>query len=341
MTKVNDDRQQVLFEPTSDEALLLPAEEMRKHYTGQLAKNMEWKKGAILMLLGAGFGIRLIAEKLHVSTHTVTELLKRSASEVATHKREFAEILMSTGARWIGLARTKENGASFRDLTIGAGIVMQHARELVAISTGQSDGKEISQMAADHAERLRQLREWFDRAELGVPPPIEAPADPAGGADVEPVAGLEPAIEPRNIKDFEASSSADKVMTQNLAESGVKTGPSEVTETTEPGHSNASVDAPASAEGVGGSPDGPAGKSLMGPLNGGSSVNGPALRSLLTPGVPGCPIPIKTPRHRQNRLPRSILEVNHELSSRRTFPRQQQIHGRQPARWLRPGPPGQ
>jgi hypothetical protein len=153
-------QQPALFAEQDDEAMLLPQPEIAKRYSGKIADKLEFKRNAILMLLGAGYPVDTISVQLHANKRTVTELAKRCAEKVARFNKEFADILLSTGSRWVGLARTKEDGASFRDLTIGAGIVMQHARDLLAM--GETGEKEIVQEAEDHAAAAARLREWFD-----------------------------------------------------------------------------------------------------------------------------------------------------------------------------------
>lgn len=65
-------------------------------------------------------------------------------------------MLMRTGGRWLGLARTKEDGASFKDLTIGAGIAMQHARELHMM--GEVGEEKVVKEEQDHAQAAATLR---------------------------------------------------------------------------------------------------------------------------------------------------------------------------------------
>ena len=166
--------------------MLLSASERTKRYSGKIAEKLQWKCNAILMLLGAGYPVDTISVQLQANKRTVTELAKRSAEKVARFNKEFADILLATGSRWVGLARTKEDGASFRDLTIGAGIVMQHARDLLAM--GEMGEKENVKEIEDHALAAARLREWFEAGVAGsaAPEPSVGPAAPQQLVDCGP-----------------------------------------------------------------------------------------------------------------------------------------------------------
>jgi hypothetical protein len=234
-----------LFAFVDDDNMLLSTEELRvRFHTGTTAEKLEWKRNAILMLLGAGFPVRTIEVELHASHHVVVELAKRSAEKVSHFNKEFASILLSTGARWVGLARTKENEASFKDVMIGAGIVMQHARELQAMGTGLDGEKEFVKEATDRAAVAARLREWFDAGVSGSPLPTDLEAN-----------------SPELIGNGLAKEDAQRV------EGGV--------EAPRPGQLKGMTEAPAATDGEGGGADGrPDGITLMGEVSGDCSVKG-------------------------------------------------------------------
>jgi len=160
-----------------DDSALLFGDEIRKRYTAQQVHGLECKRNAILMLVASDWPVETIARQLHVNLRTVTALAKRSGEEVAGFKKEFASMLMRTGGRWLGLARTKEDSASFKDLTIGAGIVMQHARELHMM--GESGEEKVVKEEQDHAQAAAALRAMMggERSEPGKLQPGEAGPD--------------------------------------------------------------------------------------------------------------------------------------------------------------------
>lgn len=155
--------QPALFEvPDDDAALLLPVEERRKRYTAEQALKLERVHKAVMMLLSA-WPVETIAKELHLSTRTVRALAVRSAQEVAGFDKKFADILLRTGARWVALARTKEEEASFRDLMIAAGISFDKARDLVMM--GQVGEESVIKESQDHqaaAEALRRMMRAAD-----------------------------------------------------------------------------------------------------------------------------------------------------------------------------------
>ncbi len=124
-----------LWEPAAaeEEAVLFSPERLRKLYNASQVEKIECKREAILMLLGAGWPISRIEQKLHCNFRTVQALAKRYAEEVAGFNLEFAENLLRMAAGWFGLAAVKASDASFKDLTLGAGIALTHARELKLI----------------------------------------------------------------------------------------------------------------------------------------------------------------------------------------------------------------
>lgn len=153
--------QRALIELEDDSALLFSVEERRKRYTAAQAAELERLHTSVLMLLSS-WPVDAIARELHLNTRTVRALAAMSAEKVAGFKKEFGEMLLRTGARWVALARTKEHEASFRDLNIGAGIVMDHARELALM--GQVGEEPATKEDQDHVAAALALRALMDQA---------------------------------------------------------------------------------------------------------------------------------------------------------------------------------
>ncbi len=155
------EKQGAFFWSEHDGALLLPPEERRKRYTGKQAAELERLHTAVLMLLPS-WPVEDIARNLRLSTRTVRAVAAQSGEKVAGFNKEFAEVLIRTGARWVALAMTKEGDASFRDLNIGAGIVMDHARDLLLM--GAMGEEKIVKEETDHARAAQALRDLALRA---------------------------------------------------------------------------------------------------------------------------------------------------------------------------------
>src|SRR5262245_66654614 len=97
-----------LFESADDSALLFAQDERRKRYTAEQANALEWKRNAIVCLLAADWPVEVIARELHCNLRTVNALAARCAEEVAGRTTEFAQVCHRLGARWFGLAKTRE-----------------------------------------------------------------------------------------------------------------------------------------------------------------------------------------------------------------------------------------
>ena len=181
--------QPVLFEPTAEEeeALSFSGAELRKRYTAEQVEKVEWKREAILMLLGAGWPVSRIETKLHVNHRTVLALARRSGEQVAGFSQEFADHLVTLAAGWFGLAAAKAPDAPFQHLVLGAGIAMTHARELKAM--GLAPEKECLKGDVDRvaaaAELRRMLTEDLARQVDGKGQEVLPEASPSAPAEAD------------------------------------------------------------------------------------------------------------------------------------------------------------
>lgn len=171
------DLQPALFVGEEDAAILFPPEVLRKRYTAEHAAELERLATAICMLLPT-WPVETIARQLHVNLRTVRALAAREAEKVAGCSSGCAEVLMRTGFRWVALARSREHEAGFKDLTVGAGIIMQHARDLAAM--GQIEQEKSTKEVVDHAEAAAELRRLMEGL---------APADDTGSIDLPSIPG--------------------------------------------------------------------------------------------------------------------------------------------------------
>ena len=166
-----------------DCALLLPQQESRKRYTADQVQQLEYKRNAIVLLLGFGCPVEVIARQLHVNLRTVAALAARNAEEVAGSMKMLGETSLALGARWLGLAKMREHDASFLQLATGAGIAIDKGLALSAM--GQMSDGDGAKEVTDHAqaaEALRRLMEG-DQAAGGSARPDEAQS---GGSAANP-----------------------------------------------------------------------------------------------------------------------------------------------------------
>jgi hypothetical protein len=184
--------QSVLWDHEDDEALLFTPEQIRKRYTGAQARKLEWRREAILMLLAAGWPVRRIKDKLHANTDTIVALAKQSAEKVGALNSEFAEILVRMAAGFFGLAATKAHDAPFKDLMLGAGIALTHARELKTMGLlPEKESTTIEQDRVAAAARLHAAMTEELARQVGDPAPTPQPVVSCGvaRAPASPITG--------------------------------------------------------------------------------------------------------------------------------------------------------
>ena len=173
---------QITFgEEWSDDALLLPESQAVKVFTAERLERNARLREAVLMLLGAGFPVEVVSQRLKLSPSTVRELRNRLWQQVGGEKSRLGKVLLGVGGRWFGLAQAREESASFRDLAIAGGIAVQRGAELLAMGES-AESVEIKEAGPDPAavtERLRVL--LVEDAGLATGPE-PAPGDESGAA---------------------------------------------------------------------------------------------------------------------------------------------------------------
>ncbi len=185
-----NDSQQSLAIQDEDCAILFDSPELKKRYTAEQAQGLEIKRNACIMLLSSGWPVEVIARELHLNIRTVNALAARCSEEVAGATKQFGDICLRLGARWMGLARTKEDGASFLQLVTGAGIAVDKGVILQAM--GQLDSLAETKEDSDQAAAMAALRRLMsDQAPItdshseGQPPITGHSDDYAGSAALD------------------------------------------------------------------------------------------------------------------------------------------------------------
>ena len=167
----------MLFDGIDDAALLFTPEQLRKNYTAGQVSKLEQLREAVFMLIPM-WPTEDIARHLKLSTRTVRALSATDAEKVAGSKREFIGHLRSTAGRWLALARTREHEANFQQLAIGLGIILDKARDLEGLDTGEVGEKESVKEAEEHAAAAAKLRAWFEEGVAGSPPATDLQSKP-------------------------------------------------------------------------------------------------------------------------------------------------------------------
>jgi hypothetical protein len=78
---------------------------------------------------------------------------------IAGSQKTLGQYLLAHGARWVGIASTKEEQADFKSLMIGAGIAIQRGAEALGMGASEErvETKAIELERDSVAERVRRL----------------------------------------------------------------------------------------------------------------------------------------------------------------------------------------
>jgi len=70
-------------------------------------------------------------------------LIAKHSEKIASNCKDFAHTLRTCGARWLSLARAKEDEATFKNLVNGSSLAVQQANDLTLIAgVGESPSEE-------------------------------------------------------------------------------------------------------------------------------------------------------------------------------------------------------
>ena len=166
---MNENEQLALIDGESEEALLLPQEEVQKRYTGRTADRLRQKRNHILDLLGIELPIEEIAQRTESSTRIVKLLGAKYSQTVAGNLRHFSQLFKAKAARFLFLAQTKEGDAKFSDLIAAASFLSQRGMEMEAASYGQPQPNEGSVNVEEVNPALVSAREFVKQ--LNAPRP--------------------------------------------------------------------------------------------------------------------------------------------------------------------------
>lgn len=165
---MTDTEQLSLIDGESEEALLLPAEEARKRYTGSTAEKLEVRRNLILLALGAGFAVEYIAREAHCSTRTVKILGAKYATQAARSTGEMCKVLGSLAMKAAFHLDQKLTDAKPGELGVIMGIALQRKLEMEAYGSGQGDPGEVVDVESVNPA-LQSAREFVKQLEQPKP----------------------------------------------------------------------------------------------------------------------------------------------------------------------------
>ena len=146
-------------QPEFEEALLLPAEQLRKKYTAAQAEKIEWRRDGALLMLAYKVPKEQIAATMRMNLRTLDALVISQAAVFAGFTEAYAKRLIGQAGQAMELAMTKMGDASFLQLTTGAGIMVDKA---IAIKGGIPSGGEEQVIDLEAEDpKLKSAREFL------------------------------------------------------------------------------------------------------------------------------------------------------------------------------------
>jgi len=148
-------------EPAFEEAMCLTPEEVKKRYTAKNAQQIEWRREACIKLLARQCATEDICDILKMNHRTVAAIAAQEGQKIAAFSNEQSEVLAADAMTDIAVARTKREGASFKDLHIAAGIKLTHAVALKMVAAGGGDEAEATEVEAQNPA-LESARKFLE-----------------------------------------------------------------------------------------------------------------------------------------------------------------------------------
>lgn len=153
-----------LIAEESDEALLLPREQMAKRFTASTVLKLELKRNYICDLLAFGFPVESIAEKTQSSTRIVKIIGAKCTEQVSRNIKDVVAVLRAKAMRATFYAEQRLPDAKLSELSVFIGVLLQRAQEAEAGGLGALQPEEtaidvetVDPRRAAFVERLKQL----------------------------------------------------------------------------------------------------------------------------------------------------------------------------------------
>jgi hypothetical protein len=144
-----------------EEAMVLPPEEVKKRYTAENARQIEWRREACIKLLARQVAAEDICDILKMNHRTVGAIASQEGQKIATFSNQFADSLASSAMSDLALAHTKRDSASYKDLSIGAGIKLTHAVNMKMVGAGGAEDVGALELEAENPA-LQSARKFLE-----------------------------------------------------------------------------------------------------------------------------------------------------------------------------------
>jgi hypothetical protein len=167
MSEVNE--QMALIDGESDEALMLPQDEVAKRFTGTTVARLEEKRNGIVALFGCGLPVNYIAQVMHCSEKIVKLLGAKYSGLAARSSQEMGKVLGGLAMKAAFHIDQKMGDARVGELGVVMGIALQRKQEMELAGSAQDDPSGAIEMETESPE-LASARKFLETrsAECGV-----------------------------------------------------------------------------------------------------------------------------------------------------------------------------
>lgn len=155
------DAQPELLEGVSDDALLMPEEEVRKRWTAGQARKIIGFKNSLIRNITSGWPLDALARDCRVTRKTLVALAAAEAEKVTVSAQDWVKILRSIALRAAVMLREKLPEADVKELVSAISFLDQRAAAN-AETMGSGAGEEAPKGAVvDVAASVRRLEEML------------------------------------------------------------------------------------------------------------------------------------------------------------------------------------
>lgn len=143
-----------------EEAMCLTSEEVKKRYTAENARQIEWRREACIKLLARQCPAEDICDILKMNHRTVAAIAAQEGQKIGTISGQIADALAASAMGDLALADTKKHNASYKDLGIVAGIKLTHS---MAFKLGGAAGDDTTTVELEQEnEKLASARKFLE-----------------------------------------------------------------------------------------------------------------------------------------------------------------------------------
>lgn len=156
-----------------EEAFCLSPDEVRKRYTAENARQIEWRRDAAIKLLARQCPAADICDILRMNHRTVAAIAAQEGQKIGAFSEQYYQTLAGSAMSDLALAETMKYNASFKDLHYAANVKMTHAAAFKMIGAGSAEETAIELETEN--ENLAKARKFIETHWPQATTPEDAP----------------------------------------------------------------------------------------------------------------------------------------------------------------------